>query len=72
MQLHKGKVVVTKGAKKAYAMEKGSKDHITVNCCINAAGMALPPMIIYNQCFPSAPYLSAGIPGTLYSKSLSG
>ena len=36
MALRKGKVVVRKGARSAYTHEKGSKDHITVNCCLNA------------------------------------
>ena len=42
MALKKGKVVVSKGARNAHSLEKGSKDHITVNCCVNAAGTALP------------------------------
>ena len=72
MSLKKGKVVVTKGTTNAHSMEKGSKDHITVNCCINAAGTALPPMIIYNKSFPSSPYKSEGIPGALFAKSANG
>ena len=53
-------------------MEKGRKEHITVNCCLSAAGSALLSMIIYKQSFPSSPYKAEGIPGTLYAKSTNG
>ena len=35
MGTQQGKVVVTKGSKQAHSMSKETRDHITVNCCVN-------------------------------------
>ncbi|WAQ93895.1 hypothetical protein MAR_006366 [Mya arenaria] len=32
-----------------------TKEHISVHCCINAAGNALPPMIIFTNTLPGGP-----------------
>ena len=72
MALKKGKVVVSKGSRSAHCVEKGSKEHITVNYSVSAALTALPPMVIYKQSFPSSPYKAEGIPGALYAKSTNG
>ena len=72
MDLRKGKVVVSKGAKNAHSISKGSRDHITVNCCVSAAGQVLPPAIIYEKSFPSAPYKKIGPPNSLHMKSPNG
>ena len=72
MELRQGKVTVKKGSKNVHSLSKGSCDHITVNCCVSATGHVLPPMIIYEKSFPSAPYTAWGPLNALYAKSLNG
>ena len=72
MECRLGKVIVVKGEKQATSLSKGSRDHITVNCCVSAAGQVVPPMSIYEKCFPSAPYIREGPIGALYGKSPNG
>ena len=38
MVLRQGKVIVKKGSKNVHSLSKGSRDHITINCCVSAAG----------------------------------
>ena len=42
--------------KHVYAQARGSAEHITLLCCASAAGIALPPMIIFSQSFPGGAY----------------
>ena len=72
MELRQRKVIVKKGSKNVHSLSKGSRDYITVNCCVSAAGYVLPPMIIYEKSFPSAPYKAWGPLNALYAKSLNG
>ena len=72
MDIQQGKVVVTMGSNQAHSMSQGARDHITVNCCINANGECIPPMIIFEKCFPSTAYVKEGITDTLYTKSTNG
>ena len=39
-------------SKCTYAQVNGTTEHITLLCGASAAGMALPPMIIYPKAFP--------------------
>ena len=50
------KVVVSRKTKQAYSESKGTRDHITVNACVSANGLVLPPHIIFTGAFPSGPY----------------
>ena len=59
-ELRQGNVMVKKGSKNVHSLSKGSCDHITINCCVSAAGHVLPPMIIYEKLLPSAPYEARG------------
>ena len=59
LELRKGKVVVPKG-KPAHSQSKGSRDHMTVHCCISASGQSLPLMIIYQGSFPFKNYVKSG------------
>ena len=43
MDRRTGKVVVSKNTKQAYCEMKGTRDHITVNACVSASGVILPP-----------------------------
>ena len=66
-----GKVVVPCGAKNAYSEQRGPRDHITAHICCSAAGQILP-MIIFEKCWPSAPYVKHGADGAFYAKSPNG
>ena len=41
-------------------------------CVASAAGLPLPPMIIYSKCFPGGQYRFVGPDDALYAKSESG
>ena len=53
MNIHQGKVVVTKGSKQVHSISKGTRDDLTVNCCVNANGECIPLILIFEKCFPS-------------------
>ena len=72
MSYKNAKVVVKKGAKQARSKAKDQRDHITINCCVSANGQTIPPFIIYEKAFPSAPYKSEGIANALHGKSENG
>jgi hypothetical protein len=48
------KVLVPQGGKHVYLQAPGSKEHIRVLACFNAAGEDVPPFIIYHV-FPQLP-----------------
>ena len=66
------KVVAAKGSKTVYSQTTGTTDHITLLCCASAAGLPLPPMIIYAKSFPGGQYRFQGPDDALYAKSESG
>ena len=66
------KVVTTKGVKNVYRQSQGTSDHITMLCCASAAGLPLPPLIIYSKSFPGGQYRFDGPDDALYAKSESG
>ena len=63
------KVVVSRNTKQAYCETKETRDHITVNACVLASGLILPPHIIFQQSFPSGSYGRDEPDGALYSIS---
>lgn len=63
------KVIVPVRQKHAYLRGIGSTQHISVHCCINAAGHTLPPMIIFSGGFPGGPYNRNGPEDALYATS---
>ncbi|XP_051239290.1 uncharacterized protein LOC127353772 [Dicentrarchus labrax] len=50
----------------AYRQAQGTRDHITVLACLNAAGEDIPPFIIYKGGYPRGPYYKEGVPDALY------
>uniref|UniRef100_A0AAV2MQ26 Transposase n=1 Tax=Knipowitschia caucasica TaxID=637954 RepID=A0AAV2MQ26_KNICA len=66
------KVVVPRGTKHAYRQAPGTREHITVLACLNAAGEDIPPFIIYKGGYPGGPYNKEGVPNALYGKSPAG
>ena len=63
---HKPRVIARRGMKKVYCRTSGNKAQITIIACASAAGIILPPMVIFNgQRFN--PEWSAGeVSNTLY------
>ena len=66
------KVVASRGAKVVYSQTYGTSGHVSLLCCASAAGIPLPPMIIYAKDFPRGPYRFQGPDDALYAKSDSG
>ena len=65
-------VVTVRGTKNVYRQSQGTSEHITMLCCASAAGFPLPPMIIFDKCFPGGQYRFDGPDDALYAKSESG
>ena len=66
------KVVATSGAKHSQVICSGNKAQITILACCNAAGYAMPPMVIFDR-KSLKPELTVGeVPGTMYGLSGSG
>ena len=61
-----------KNTKYVCAQPQGTTDHITVLCAASAAGIPLPPFIIYPKSFPGGQYRFDGPEDALYGKSESG
>lgn len=60
------KVLCQTGRKHVYQQQQTTREHITVHCCVNAAGDSIPPFIIYPGCLPSGAYRLDGPPNALY------
>lgn len=58
--------------KHAHSINIATSEHISVHCCVNAAGNALPPMIIYSGGYPGGPYHKNGPVNAAYSTTDSG
>ncbi|CAM4608595.1 unnamed protein product [Leuciscus chuanchicus] len=46
--------------------QQTTRKHITVHCCVSAAGDSIPPFIIYPGCLPKNAYRLDGPPNALY------
>lgn len=66
------KVVVPVRTKHAHSLSIATNEHISVHCCANAAGTAIPPMIIYSKTLPGGAYHKDGPVNAIYSCSESG
>ena len=66
------KVVTRKGAKNVYRQSQGTSEHITMLCSASAAGLPLPPLIIFAKSFPGGQYRFDGPDDSVYAKSESG
>ena len=56
-----GKRITGRGQKRVPVVGSDSKSHVTVLACVNAAGYAIPPMIIYARSKPvTAAYSGRG------------
>ena len=66
------KVVVTRRMKKAHSRQVASSEHVTIHCCVSAAGHSIPPFLIYKSAFPGGMYTRGGPEGALYGRQDSG
>lgn len=66
------KVVVPKGTKHPSFITTGNRAQITVLSCCNAAGSAMPPMVIFDRIILKPELTSGEIPGTIYGLSKNG
>ncbi len=56
------KVLCQTGRKHVYQQQQTTREHITVHCCVNAAGGKHSTLIIYPGCLPSNAYRLDGPP----------
>lgn len=66
------KVVVPKRFRSAHSCQVGTTEHISVHCCVSAAGTPMPPFIIFKGAFPAGPYNKGGPDAALYGKEKTG
>ena len=72
LPLNIAKVITRKYSRHVYAQLRGTSEHITLLCCASAAGVALPPTIIYSKSFPGCSYRFDRPDDAVYAKSESG
>ena len=66
------KIVAPRGVKHSQMVSSGDKSQITVVGCCSAAGVVLPPMIIFDHKNLRPEYTEGEVPGTVYGLSKSG
>ena len=63
------KRIAPTGAKKVYGRSSGNKAQITIVACASATGVALPPMVIFQDTRLNYELTVGEVPGTLYGLS---
>ncbi len=66
------RIVSAKGTKKVRQISSGNKTQITILGCCNAAGQAIPPMVVFSGKRFNHELSKGEVPGTLYGMSDSG
>jgi len=64
--------VVKKGQRKVHYRSSGNKNQVTVAVCVNAAGNAMPPYVIFDTKNLNIDWTLGEMPGTTYSLSSNG
>ena len=64
-----GKRIAGKGQKHVLTVTSDSKSRVTVLACVNAAGYAIPPLVIYARANLTKALYQGEIPGTIYALS---
>jgi len=64
-----GKRIAGKGQKHVLTVTSDSKSRVTVLACVNAAGYAIPPLVVYARANLTKPLYKGEIPGTMYALS---
>ena len=67
-----GKRIAKKGAKHVLVYGTGIKTQITILACANAAGYAIPPLVVFKRKNLVKPLLEGQVEGTMYGLSPSG
>ena len=65
-------IVTQNGQKKVRYRTSGKKEQITIIACANAAGQAIPPMIIFEGKYLNHEWTIGEVPGTIYGMSEKG
>ncbi len=66
------RIVSAKGTRKVRWISSGNKTQITILVCCNAAGQAIPPMVVFSGKRFNHELSKGEVPGTLYGMSDSG
>ena len=67
-----GKRIAKKGAKHVLVYGTGVKTQITILACVNAAGYAIPPLVVFKRKNLVKPLMEGEVEGTMYGLSPSG
>ena len=66
------KVVVPVRFKNSHSVSCATSEHVSVHCCVNAAGNAVPPMMIFTRTLPGGAYHREGPVNASYACSENG
>ena len=66
------KVVVPRRMRTSHSRLVATSEHISIHCCVSAAGSTIPPFIIFKDAFPGGNYTAGGPDGALYGRQQSG
>ena len=66
------KVVVPRRMRTAHSRQVATSEHISIHCCVSAAGTCIPPFIIFKGAFPGGNYSTGGPDGALYGRQSTG
>ena len=64
--------MVPRRQKHAHSRQVAGTQHISIHCCVSAAGTTMSPYILFSKGFPGGNYALNGPDGALYGKSESG
>ena len=62
-------IVAKHGQKKVRYRTSGKKEQITIIACTNAAGQAIPPLVIFEGKYLNHEWTIGEVPGTIYGMS---
>ena len=65
-------VVAERGCKHPFVQTSGNKSQITVLTCVSAAGVAVPPMVIYDRAVLRQDLTEGEVPSTIYGLTHNG
>ena len=64
--------VITRRGEKHHSVTGGERGQVSVLCCCNAGGYALPPMVIFDRKSMNPDLAKGELPGTTYGLSPNG
>ena len=66
------RVIVPARMRHSHSVSIATNEHVSVHCCVNAAGHAIPPMLIFSKNLPGGAYHRNGPINASYGSSESG